>query len=64
MPGHHGSLIRRQTAGIQNYFSLPVHQCRALCPTGGKLFQRQITTEPLLVPQDFVLFDRFPSHDI
>ena len=64
MPGHHGSLIRRQTAGLQNYFFLPVRRCRALPPTGEKLFQRQITTEPLLVPQDFVLFDRFPSHDI
>ena len=31
---------------------------------GKNYFQRQITTEPLLVPQDFALFDRFPSHDI
>ena len=64
VPGHHGSLIRRQTAGPQNYFSLPVCRCRALPPTGETLFQQQITTDPLLVPQDFVLFDRFPSHDI
>ena len=64
VPGHNGSLIRRQTAGPQNYFSLPVCRCRALPPTGETLFQQQITTDPLLVPQDFVLFDRFPSHDI
>lgn len=56
MPGHHDSLIRQQTAGLLDYrttfpFLFVVNVALYLL-LEKNYFQRQITTEVLLVPQD------------